>query len=362
MRGMPAFGLPGVTTSPARARRSGLIAAAVAATVLIGWQALPERGDPQVITVALLTARIGTGIEEGSDVRVDGVKVGTVDGLAAEGPGRQRLTLRLDKSRLAGITDALSLDYAPGNLFGISEIELRPGQGGTPLTEARVLDLTADNGARTRDATLSTLLRSLGRLTNDVLTPQLISVLQQISHDTEAFAPLFHAVVAIVESIADTQRLPSSYLLEQYGNTLAWLPPTVRGLLDVLNGAFSNAYLEQNGKIDKFDANVNMIKDDLLGALVRVLDAGDAHYSGITAALTPILTALAGTLSDPARTSADLTLLLRRLRAAMPDTPDGPVVNVAVDLRGVPGLAVPLSALLSPAPAAPVPVAPEAGR
>ncbi|WP_433667669.1 MlaD family protein [Nocardia sp. CA-136227] len=359
---MPAYGLPGVTTTPGRARRSGLLAAALAATVLIGWQAVPKRADPGTVTVDLVTARVGTGIEPGSPVRADGVQVGEVRALAQDGLGRQRITLRLSESQLRGLTDALSLDYAPGNLFGISEIELHPGAGGRPLREVAQVDLTGDNGARTNDATLSTLLRSLGQLTGEVLTPQLISVLRQISDDTRAFAPLFQAIVSMVQSVADTQQLPPSLLLNRYGSALAGLPPTLTGLLDVLNGAFSNQYLGQDGKIAKFDANVNMIKDDLLGALVRVLNAGDAHYSGLTAALTPILSGLAATVPDPAAAGADLTLLLQRLRAALPDTPGGPVLNLAVDLRGVPGLAIPLVAALAPPTAASVPQLPGGAR
>lgn len=353
---MPAFGLPGVSTTPPRARLTGVVAATVAALAVAGWQLAPSRPDPNDIAITLFTEKVGTGIESGSDVRFDGVRIGSVESIAAAGTGRQRIELRVDKTQIAGLTDALSIDYAPGNLFGISEIELRGGQGGTQLGNAAVVDLTGDGGRRTRDATMSALLGSLGQLTNDVVTPELISVLHKIAEDTRAFTPLIQSIVTTVQSIADTQRLPSSYLLRQYGATLAGLPPTTRGLLDLLNAPFSNEYLRQDGKIAKFDANVNMIKDPLIDAVTRTLVAGRTHYNGYIDILAPLLTALAGTVPDPNGSTAELRLLLQRLGAAMPDTPDGPVLNLAVDLRGVPVLAAPLTAALNaPVPAAALP-------
>ncbi|WP_067828528.1 MlaD family protein [Nocardia inohanensis] len=347
---MPAYGLPGVTTTPRAARVAGLAVAVATAAGVLATQLIPNRPDPATMAVTVRTERIGTGVETGSDVRFAGVRIGSVTGVDREADGSQRLEMRIDRTDSVGLTDALSLDYAPGNLFGISEVVLKPGSGGTALIDASVIDLTGPNAGRAADATISALLNSLGQFTNDVLTPQLTAVLSKIATETRAFAPLMQAIVTTMQAVADTQRLPSSFLLEQYGSTLAGLPPTVRGLLDLLNAPFSNAYLAQPGKIDKFNANLDMIKDDLLTAANDLLITGRTHYAEYVDILTPLLTALAHTVPRPQQSSAELAELLRRLHEAMPDNGNGPVLNLSVALRGVPAVAVPLAGLLGATP------------
>src|SRR5690606_5983942 len=118
---------------------------------------------------------VGTGVEPGTEVRLDGVRVGTVDTIEIAGVGRQRITVALNGSHLFGLSDAVTLDYAPGNLFGISAVELHAGAGGTVLTDGAVVDLTGA-AERVHDATLSALLTATGALTEEVLTPKLAAL------------------------------------------------------------------------------------------------------------------------------------------------------------------------------------------
>ncbi|MFF3571944.1 MlaD family protein [Nocardia jiangxiensis] len=335
-------------------RRSRILCGLVVATVafvLAAWQLVPALGHSDTLSVTLLTDRVGAGIQAGDAVRLDGVKVGSIDSIDTDDSVRQRISLRLDRGELTGVTDALDVDYAPGNLFGVSELTLLPATGGRALTDNVVIDLTGPNDSRAHDATISTLLRSVGQLTNDVLTPQLTTVLSKITADTRAFTPLVQTIVATVQNVADIQRLPSSYLLARYGSMVAGVPPTIQGLLDLLQAPFTNAYLAQPGKIDKFVANIDMIQGPLLGSITGLLNTGRTYYSGYTGMSVPLLNAMAAAVPEPQRSTEDLRLLLQRLERAMPDSGNGPVLNLAVDLRGVPALAAPLSALLTTPPA-----------
>ncbi|MFE3960945.1 MlaD family protein [Nocardia sp. NPDC059091] len=337
---MPAYGLPGVATDARRSRRIGVIAVAVTLALVTGWRMLPARDDG-TLSVTVLTDKVGTGIKTGNDVRLDGVAVGRVE--AIEGVDRrQRLTLTLRRDQLFGLTSTLGVDYVPGNLFGVAEITLERGQGGTALADGAVIDLTGAHADHVRDATISTLLRSVGTFSTDVLTPDLMSVLDRISSGTSGFTPLVEAIVASVRAIADTQRLPSSFLLGQYGSTLAGLPSTTHGLLDLLSTAYDAEYLRSPENLAKFDASTQMIVTQFIPITAQVLATAGTHFGDTANVLVPVLSMLAHTVPDPARSSAELSELLRRLGAAMPDTPDGPVLNLSVDLRGVPGLAVPL--------------------
>lgn len=336
---MPGYGIPGVAVGPRAARRTGVALTTVAAVLTAGWFTMPRNGDGHTLSVTLLTEHIGTGVETGNDVRVDGIRIGTIAHIEPAGQGRQRISLALDRAQSGGLTDALSVDYAPGNLFGVSEIELRAGVGGTALADGSVVDLTGPAATRATDATISTLLGATGRLATEVLTPQLISVLNTIARDTRMFTPILQALVVSVQSIADTQRLPSSYLLQQYGQTLQGLPLTIDGLLRLLNAPFTNEYFQQDAHIGKFNAGIGLLKDDIINALNAVLTTSRTHLAEYPGLFGPLLHAVAGTVPDPQRSGAELTQLLQRLGSAMPDTPDGPVLRVQVDVGAFPVLA-----------------------
>jgi hypothetical protein len=319
----------------------GLCALAVVALTLITWRLIPPQKNPDDIAVTLLTDHIGEGVESGADVRLDGVTVGSVSSIEPDGQGRQRISLLLREPQLFGLTDSLRVDYAPGNLFGISELELSQGHGGTALAADSVVDLTGANGHRVFDATISTLLRTTGQFTNDVLTPEFTSVVNSVAHATKAFTPLLQTVVVVVESIAETQWLPSSFLLDQYGNTLAGLPSTVDGALNLLYSAYINPYMSSDEHRATFDANTNMLIYELIPAITGTLGSARS-LSGLTDAMSPVLDVVARSISSPRQSGRDLAVLLDRLSGAFHDTPDGPVLNVDVDLRGVPAPAGPL--------------------
>ncbi|WP_405492762.1 MlaD family protein [Nocardia sp. NBC_00511] len=302
------------------------------------------------MSVDVLTRQLGAGLKSGADVRLDGVKVGAVADIAPITGGRQRITLRLDSSQLFGLTDALGIDFAPGNLFGISEIELQPGGGGAALHDGTVVDLSDEKSSRTRDATLSTVLASVGTLTGDVLTPQLATVLSQLSGDIKGFVPLLQSIVVTIRAMADTQNLPASFLLGQLGQTLSGLPATVDGGLRLLYYPYTNQYMASDANRARFDATIAAIRNGLVPAVDSVLATGEKYYAGLTGPLAPLLGAIAASVGTPQRSGQELSQLLDRLGKSFRDTPDGPVLDIAVELRGVPGLAVPLLAGL-PVPA-----------
>ncbi|WP_405166485.1 MlaD family protein [Nocardia sp. NBC_01499] len=301
------------------------------------------------MSVSLLTQQTGSGLKSGADVRLDGVKVGAVASIDPIPGGRQRIMLRLDESQLFGLTDTLGVDFAPGNLFGISEIELRPGAGGTALGNDSVVDLSGVEAARTRDATISTLLRGVGGLTDNVLTPQLATVLSQLSGDLKGFAPLFESIVVTVRAMADTQKLPSSFLLGQLEQPLAGTPSTLDGGLRLLHGPYANTYMASDANRARFDMTIAAVTDGLIPALSGALATGGQYYVGYTDALAPLLNAVAQSVATPQRSGHELSQLLDQLAQAFHDTANGPVLDLAVELRSVPGLAVPLLAGL-PAP------------
>ncbi|WP_024803557.1 hypothetical protein [Nocardia sp. BMG51109] len=367
---MPAYALPGTDVGPRRARILGLCAVLLVVALVIGWRLAPERRSADEIRVALITGHVGEGIEPGTDVRLDGVRIGSITGIDNAAPGRQRVDLGLRRSQLFGLTDALSVDYAPGNLFGISALQLHSNSGGTALGNGSTVDLTGRNAGRIQDATLSSLLRSTGLLTNDVLTPKLAELLRKTSQDLSAFTPLLQAIGTTARSFAETQQLPPSLLFDRYGSVLAGLPPMLSGAISVLYGDLTNAYLADPGRLARYGDFWTEVQNKLLPSATRTLGTAEQHFGGMMPVASMILDRLSSSVGTPERSAGQLSELLDRLDKAFHDSPTGPVLNVGVelntpagiapgnvagavpgtdpgvDLSTVPGLAAPLAAML----------------
>ncbi|MEC3958397.1 MlaD family protein [Nocardia sp. CDC153] len=343
---MPEYSLPGTEVGPRRARVLGVCALVLSLLTVVGWRAWPETTPPDELHVALLVGRVGAGVAPGTDVRLDGVRVGTVTAIDASGAGRQRMTLNLNGSQLFGLTDGLTLDYAPGNLFGISSVELHSGAGGSALVDGATVDLTGDAG-RVRDATLATLLKSTGTLTDRVLTPELVELLRRFAHDLDGFVPLLQAIGATARSFAETQQLPPSLLFDRYGSALTGLPPMLTGGLAVLWASYTNEHLKSAEQLQNYGAMFDRIRGELLPVATTMLGTSQRYFQGLMPMGSLILDRIAASVSTPDRSAGQLTDLLSRLGAAFHDSPDGPVLDAAVEL--VPALAQPLSAQLGPA-------------
>lgn len=115
----------------------GAVALALIVAVAIGWTVYSSAKTEAGLAISLRTEQIGDGVLVGTDVRVNGVIVGRVTDITPDAHGTQRIDMRLDDSRLFGIDDSMLVDYAPANLFGISEIDLRGGLAGHRCARVR---------------------------------------------------------------------------------------------------------------------------------------------------------------------------------------------------------------------------------
>ncbi|MFF0491989.1 hypothetical protein ACFYTQ_23415 [Nocardia sp. NPDC004068] len=329
---MPAYTLPGTEVGPRRARVLGACAVLITVLGVVAWRAAPETKSANDIHVTLVTTTVGEGVGSGTDVRLDGMRVGSVAEVASAGPGRQHIDLTLQRSQLFGLTDALSVDYAPGNLFGISALQLHSGSGGDVLTDGTTVDLTGPRADRVRDATLAALLGSTGTLTDDVLTPKLAELLRTASHDISAFTPLLRAVGTTARSFAETQLMPPSLLFDRFGSVLAGLPPMLAGALRIVYSAYTNQYFQTPEHIAKYSEMFDKIQYELLPTVTRTATTGNQYFGGFIPIATAILDQLSGSIGDPAASAPRLRELLERLGVAFHDTPDGPVLDAGVEV------------------------------
>ncbi|MGX1811801.1 MlaD family protein [Nocardia sp. NPDC055321] len=339
---MPHYGMPGVQVDRRQALAAGAVITVVVTAIVVAWTVTSGLREPDRVPVTLRTERIGEGIRPGVDVRLDGLAAGTVDDIEPGERGTQYIRLRLDPEAARALDDSMLVDYAAANLFGISEIDLRRGAGGAPLRAGAVIDLTGPGAAKAYDATMGSLLRSLSQVTNDVLTPQLSNVLARIASDVGAFTPLLQSMVVLARTVADTRTVPLSEQFGAYGSTLDGVGVFAGAIVDVIGQAYRIDVLRTDRA--KFDATIDMVVQRLFPALQNTLYHAADQFSEYAGMLAPILSGAAAMVPEPQRSSAELRALLDSLRAAMPDTGAGPVLNVDLDLRLVPALAVPLGA------------------
>ncbi|MFI6213418.1 MlaD family protein [Nocardia brasiliensis] len=338
MSPVPAYGLPGVRTTRRSAFTVGTLTVVAMVLAAFVWHGSATQREPGEWRIHLRTNRTGDGIGPGAGVRFNGVQVGRIATVDRTPGGAQSITLELDRTQLVGLGDGLRVEYAPANLFGISEVVLRGGDGGAPLHDGSVVDLTA--AGRVTDATMGTLLRALSQTTLTVLTPQLTEVLHQIGSDIKAFAPLIEAMVGVSRAVADTQRYRSSFLIAQYAALFDGVAAFGNGFVKLIANIYHIDVLRNDRA--HFDTGVALVVDQLFPLISRVLGTADGYFGGYADSATTVLTQVARTVPDPDRSHAELTELLTRLDRTFRGTPDGPQVGLDILVRGMPGIAVPL--------------------
>ncbi|QLY29565.1 MCE family protein [Nocardia huaxiensis] len=323
-------------TTRNRARAAGAALAALLVLAVPAWNVYTDRSTGDRIRIQLRTEQTGEGIVAGASVRYDGVAVGEITEVAPIDQGRQLLTLELDRAQTAGLTDALSVDYAPENLFGVSAVALRKAEGGAALRDGQLIDLAG----KVTDVTMGALLRQLTSTATDVLTPKLTELLTQVNGDLRAFTPMLQAVIMLNTVVADTQQYPVSYLLGRYSEFFD-------GFGEFTSSTFKLAKAIMDIEVfvndrDRYNASIDMLRNGALGGIANVLNVAGTHFAASTDQLAPTVQALADTIADPAAARAQVTEMIERLHRVFADTPNGPTVNLAVTLKGVPAVGIPM--------------------
>ncbi|WP_225728038.1 MULTISPECIES: MlaD family protein [unclassified Nocardia] len=333
---MPIYGMPGVSMGRNGSRAVGAFVVVVAVVAVVGARVHTGGPGDTHLHVQLRTEQIGEGIVTGTKVRMDGVTIGQITDIQPVAQGRQLITLDLDRRETGSLTDAFTVDYAPENLFGISALTLRRAEGGAALRDNSVIDLAG----RVNDVTMGNLLRTLAGTTTDVLTTKLTDLITRFNSDLQAFTPLLQAIVMLSRNIADTQRFPSPYLLDQYSSFFGGLGDFASATFKLFNSVLNIEILKDDRP--RYDATINMVVDGGFPAFGHVGDVAHTHLQGYAELFTPLIGAIAATVPTPGRSRTDVQELIDRLDRMFTNGPDGPALNVTVALRAIPGLGVPL--------------------
>ncbi|ANO05793.1 MlaD family protein [Mycobacteroides immunogenum] len=195
----------------------------------------PGRPVADAISVAIETPYVGQGVDSGTAVILHGVKVGEVKGVSKLGVGRVRVEVELQSDPTRGLTDAVGIDFRPANYFGVTGINLTPVDHGQSLRNGASISVTPSG-----NFTLQTLLYRLGELSHDVVTPQLISVMDRATRYTDALNPLFETMIRVSTTLTDVQKVSTEQLLRNAAAISVGLPSFMDSAISAGNNYLMN--------------------------------------------------------------------------------------------------------------------------
>ncbi|SUA48596.1 Uncharacterised protein [Nocardia africana] len=195
---------------------------------------------------------------------------------------------------------------------------------------------------------MGVLIRTVAETSGNVLTPELTKVLMRVATTARQFTPLMEAIVVSGRNIAETQTMPISELLDQYGSMLVGSASMVDGTVGLVHRLTTIEIL--NNQRELFDVTVSVVGQRFFPALAGTLFTAQGYLSEYAVMLTPILSAASRMVPTPGVSSTQLSEILSRLDRSFMSTPDGPALNVKIVLNLVPVLTASLPGTLTSTP------------
>jgi hypothetical protein len=342
---------------PAEAERRTLIIAGVAVVLCVAAAALlivvsPFGGRPAgLISVTFDTPYLGQGVVEGTAVVMHGIPVGEVTSISSLPGGGVRLNTALRKTPVAGLTDAMHIDFRPVNYFGVSGVNLIAGTGGQPLRDGTEIN-TVPKG----NFTLQALLSRLGAVSTGVLTPQLIQVIDRATRYTDALDPLIETALIAGNAVAQVQTVSTARLLNNTTGLSVVLPSTVDTLMDTgwsfLHDDTNAQHRTHADYTEEEWKNLFMpTLEEASGKLFASLGKLESSHVGDLLPVTDSVKALAAVvppLIRPEGFAQMLAELRSRFEKMYAGTPEQRALQVRIVLDSLPGVAAPLGAMGGP--------------
>lgn len=294
--------------------------------------------------VVIESPYVGEGVAAGTALLMHGVKVGEVTQVSSLPAGGVRLAAELRHGPTAGLTDAMSIDFRPANYFGVTGINLTPGDGGRALVNGSLITTTPSG-----NFTLQALLSRLGDLSHGVLTPHLVDVVQRAADYTDGLDPLLETMLVVATSVANVQNVSTAQLMTNATGISVAFPGFANATTDV-GDKFVHASLDnitEDFFQNTYKPTIDITSTGLFGAVGNLVSTHSTDLAPLTD-MIKVLTDVAPGLV-PSDAIADTAVELRtRLQKLFEGTPDRRAVNVKVVLDSLPGVAAPIEAVAGP--------------
>ncbi|MEW5810374.1 MAG: Mammalian cell entry related domain protein [Actinomycetota bacterium] len=329
----------------------GVVVLVVAAVVLyFVWDPFAKQPDDR-ISLSFNVPYTAQGIIEGTALVMHGVQIGSVTAIASEPSGSIRVDTELEKAPTTGLTDAMRIDYRPINYFGVSGINIVPGAGGQALRNGQLIDTTP-----TGNFTLQAMLTQFGQLSNGVITPDLVRVIDRITRYTDGLNPLIETVFIATGAVAEVQSVPVSRLVTNTAGVAVAFPSMIEALVkggDDISHADNNWMREGAGDLSEeqwqrdFVPTYEQIVNGIFGSIGK-LEA--SHISDLLPLVNGIqtITDAGPPLLRPEGLGDMLVELRTRFQRLYGGTPEQRALQVKIVLDNLPGIAAPINALGGP--------------
>jgi ABC-type transporter Mla subunit MlaD len=337
---MGVVSVPGMSIERNVLRRRGLITAAVIIVILLLIFMIRALWPKDEFDVTLRSPSVAAGVVVGAPVRINGLEVGSVAGVTHLDNGKQGVKLALQPGAGKALTTNVEAAYSAGNLFGVSEVILTPRDGGVALK----------NGAEITpvrpitDNTVSNMIVTIGDVNDDAVRPYMGQVLANFDASSKAMEPLITAIGAVADAVQQTQTLPTSKTFPIIADTLQQAEGAANVVLPAVQGLHDYAPLHDPAWVSRAEASIDSItnpKTGLTGALQAILDpkAIDGLKTA-TPTLVILLKQVLQAFPNAPLVGIQLGQLMDNTRRAMPNTPNGPVLNVVLNAQVGPALAL----------------------
>lgn len=222
-----------------------LIVAAAAVFLAANPFGRPPR---DVVSIGIETPYVGQGVAVGTPVIMHGVTIGRVVSVSSIPGGGVRLKTDLQRGPTRGLTDTMGIDYRPSNYFGVTGINVVPGESGRPLRSGMQIKLLPKG-----NFSLQALIYRLGELSNGVFNQRLVDVIERSTRYADGLNPLLETMLIVGNSVAKVQTVSSERLLRNTTGISAAFPGVVDAMINVGQSFLHNYFLEFD--IEKFKSN-----------------------------------------------------------------------------------------------------------
>ncbi|MGV0777067.1 Mammalian cell entry related domain protein [Mycolicibacterium elephantis] len=301
-----------------------------------------------LMSVVIETPYVGQGVDVGTGVIMHGVEIGQVTGVSSLPGGGVRLSADLQAASAAGLTDTLGIDFRPANYFGVTGVNLVRGGGGRPLEDGMRIQVTPRG-----NFALQTLLSRLGEITDGVVTPQLVQVIDRSTAYVDGLNPLIETMLMVTKAVDNVQTVSTARLLANATGLSAVFPFFVDAATES-GHVFDNAGLivfdHTGGEVTEefwqkhYLPTVELATYGLFGAVGKL---ESSHVEELLPAVEIVktLTDTVPGLVRPEDFAETMTELRRRFENMYGGSPEQRALQVRIVLDNLPGVAAPLGAM-----------------
>jgi hypothetical protein len=231
----------------------------VIATVLYSIIDPFGRNPENYVSVDIETPYVGQGVGTGTSVIMHGTKIGDITAISSVSGGGVRVKAELQRATAAGLTDTMGIDFRPANYFGVTGINVIPGDAGQPLRNGVQIRIVPKG-----NFALQTLLSRLGELSNGVITPRLVDVIDRATRYTDAMTPVIETMFTVTSAVTKVQTVSTEQLLRNTTGISVAFPGFIDALINTGDLFLHSKFVDFNAEQDAKENPYLPLYDDAL--------------------------------------------------------------------------------------------------